>query len=267
MVEKYFIVSTGLTGTHFFGNALNTFSAITSYQEPSPDMGKEGSRYIRWKNNTFRNGRLRNYFPFYHYYYLKFKWTRKRLMPSSDSKIYVEANCCLTRIIEIVKTAFPEAKIIQVVRDPRTYIRSAIDRGWFLDNALLDDLNPYYTGEMERSEWFQMTPFERASWSWRRQNEMILSHEPELILKFKDIFKNDHTGFKCLLRFIKPKLDLPDFLELFSSKNRPTKFHILPPFPDWKEEWKKQILDSVEDFNKIYQPKINDCMAEYQEAN
>jgi len=246
MAQKFFILGTGLSGTHFLGNSLKKISNIVSYHEIHPLMAKAGARYIRLNHKTFRHARIRNYLPLEFIYRYKFKLTRLPKIPFGKDKIFVEANSALGRVIPIVRSAFPDSKIVHIIRDPRSFVRSAICRGWFMNKNLFTPLNGIYTGDFTKREWFLLTPFARASWAWLRQHRMVQENNPDLVLDFDDIFKGEHTGFLKLLNFIKPDAEIGDLETFFVRKDRPTRFKVIPSYSEWEPEWQKQIEEAVE---------------------
>ncbi len=247
MSAKSFIVSTGRTGTNFLAERLNFFDGVKAYHQPEPMMGKEASRYLRWKNHTFRKTKIRRFLPYSDWYRLKLRRTRKKLFSSGET--FVEANMKLVPLLPVVKKAFPEAFIIQIIRHPGDFASSALNKGMFTRNDCSIRLNPMDTGEMSRSDWKGLNPLQRINWYWLKCNEMIRDHNPDLLLDFSDIFEEDHRGFYKLKEIfgIKQKSDG----NIFASKINKTKVRVVPPFSEWNEELVEPLQDSLDFYNEL----------------
>lgn len=116
--KTIFILSTGRTGTNFFADYFNKHPSVTAHHEPKP------SRILRmWSNARLENRAADEEMV------AVFSAKRKRLFKSLNGSIYIESNPFIIGFAPVLKNVFKEPVIIHVVRDPRDYIRSALNHG------------------------------------------------------------------------------------------------------------------------------------------
>jgi len=117
---------------------------------------------------------------------------------------------------------------------------------------------PYLTGEMSKSEWFSWTPFEKANWYYLNINKLLDDHDPDLWVEFQSIFKGEHKGFDAILEQL-------DIFESFQNKIFDRKINksmkIIPPYNEWKNSWKEQILESLQ----WYESKLDDISMAFKD--
>jgi hypothetical protein len=113
-----FILSTGRTGTQFLAHYFDRDPRAHAVHEPSPSRG------LRFWTVAYLEGvverpamasTLRRY--------------RTGSFKNIGAPIYIESNNFLAGFAESLIDEFNEPLLIHVVRDPRTYIRSAINNG------------------------------------------------------------------------------------------------------------------------------------------
>jgi len=248
MSRKYFIVSTGRTGTKFLAKSLNSINGVKSLHEPSPQMLKESSRLIRFYDNNFRNTKIRNYIPFDKWYGFKFQRTRNKY--SKEYEVYVESNCFLWGILDFVKEKFPESRIIHIIRSPQEFIQSALSKGAHFNSwehaKHFKVICGVYNNEKEQ-EWENISPFERAAKYWLKCNRTIRDFGPDLQLNFDEIFNTPYEGFKRLLDFIgKTNFEPTELVPSPDKKVNKSKDYLLPPPENWESSW-EEICRTVKD--------------------
>lgn len=161
-----FAVSTGRTGTTFLAQAAD-------------DMGAEGSHepgpwWLRHLSNAYVSGHLD------HDRAVRVLRSRRRTVGAAGP--YLEASCLVYGLVRPLLDAFPAARVIQVVRDPRTYVRSGLAWGAYRFGGRPLNLAPYRRlappqfdpfDAAERLRWARDDQFDRLCWAWSAMNEAM----------------------------------------------------------------------------------------------
>ena len=135
---------------------------------------------------------------------------RESYYASINEPLIVESNTQWMHIIELVPKVWPQAKIIVIVRDPRTWIRSWLNKGfhqrpydparWFPPGRY----TPATVGDQEwTSRWLSFDTFGRLAWEWRyvygRLSAFAQAYSQVEIFRFEDIFSGPKTSEMCRL--------------------------------------------------------------------
>ena len=185
------ILSTGRTGTQFFETYLSESGKnILCLHEPKP------SRKFKFYSNKLLAGKHienkinNNYFDS----------RPKYLEGYADDVKYIESNNFLFGCVPALNLKQKNIKIVHIVRDPLTYVRSHINHGfwkghkrWFAKNT-----NWLENIETRRSNDPVLILLDR----WQYVNRIISEYEktnPYLLIKFEDLFlSNENNGLKSL---------------------------------------------------------------------
>ena len=237
-----FLSSTGRTGTRFFGETLSKMiDDSVSVHEPDTTRVSEPRAWIE-KMAKFGVGKML-WGQYRECYSLgKLSTTRHRGL-TNDGKarryvtdnrfeyiehfrknIYIESNHLLYGVIDLVTELFPNSKVIWIIRDPRSWVRSALSAGayhlygiWDWDSINLSIRAYNFPDDPDRNRWKKMSKFEKYCWYYARVNYRAF----ELMKKVPD--------FKIFR-----------FEDLFNRKTRDRYF--------------SEMLDYATDFNSGYQP-------------
>ncbi len=229
-----FILSTGRIGSIFIAKQLDRHPDLMVKR--SPHHRKESFRYLQWRHRAFKSVSLRQWLPFGLYYRWKLLLMRKSAM-LDPRKHYVEVNNYIFPLLPELVRAFPRAKLVHVIRDPRTFIPSALNRGWSL-NLHDPRMKPFHSGEMTRKEWKALTGIQQTAWYWLRTNEMILDAGPQTTITFESVFKGDHSGFSGILDAIGVPREFTESVE-FGRKTNITREFYIPRWEDWENGWRE----------------------------
>ncbi len=111
-----FIISSGRTATNFLAAYFNSFHGVSAVHEP------EGSRLLRLWSMAYLDEKVSET------QMQKIIYSYRKNITSKD-ELYIESSPFLLGFLESIPTVFPDAELYSVVRDPRTYVTSAINHG------------------------------------------------------------------------------------------------------------------------------------------
>jgi hypothetical protein len=244
--QSVLIISTGRTGTKFLAALLDEII-------PDADVFHEAgerSRLINILSNAYLAGLIPQSIPL---------WAWKRAISAqlqktkSEKSYYIDSNNHLYVPAVCWPALYPNLRIIHIVRDPRTYIRSHLNwsRGRlrsFIANYLTPFWQPnaYMLGEMSYIQWLRLSKYERFSWIWNYKNQFIAQVEdsktPYLCLRFEDLFESENPdkAFKQLLKFI----GVQEHDDVIGSIGAPinTSKKNIPAWTKWSDELCRSIL-------------------------
>lgn len=187
-----------------------------------------------------------------------------------NNHIYIDANNHLYNLAVKNPHLYPNLKVVHIVRDPRTYIRSHLN--WsqsrfksFLANYLIPFWQPtgYMVGEMGLGKWFKLSKIERFAWVWQYKNKFINQLEnsstPYLWIRFEDLFSLSDPGltYQKILEFIgiKNSSQVEGYFYKFINAGKPSR---LPGWMQWPDPLCRKIhlfcKDGMEQFGYGNEP-------------
>jgi hypothetical protein len=162
-----FVVSTGRTGTQFLARTFAGWGA-RSHHEPGPWWLRHLSNaHAAGAVSTARAVRLLH---------------RVRDEALAVDEPWFEASCLDHGLVGPLLEAFPEATVVQVVRHPVGYVRSAQDWGAYRFGGRPLNLLPYRRlaaphlrpwDPVERVRWVGQDQFHRLAWAWAAMNRAM----------------------------------------------------------------------------------------------
>lgn len=227
-----FIVSTGRTGTQFFGHRLSELiDSCASFHEPGTPWP---TRPLQTLRTMAQFGPLKatlgQLTPWYGSYKLSrervrgivgdddaVRWLqqmRGKLLDGVDERLYVEASGHLYGVSDLLPQAFPGCRVALVVRDPRTWIHSALRTPEYylygpLDEAFahLSIRAPDLEGDPARERWTAMDKFEKYCWFYALANRVMTdglqAHDQARTWRFEDLFASGApAAMRELLAFL-----------------------------------------------------------------
>lgn len=238
-IDKYFIVSTGRTGTKFFAHFLNQFSSVYAVHEPSPVFLRLGINYTRNKVTKL---------------YATKKIDRNRRAHCRKVKRmgvdkYIESNNRLFSLLEPLSEAFNnDFKVVHIVRDGRDYVCSGMSRNWYTEKdgsrlrAIYFSDDPYY------DQWDEMSRFEKICWEWQKKDGFIYHSVKEMdnaiTVKFEDIFKSDNfNGAYEIADYIGLPKDETDKMvdKMIDRRVNSTKDYAIPKWTEWDQKMRNKF--------------------------
>ncbi len=180
-----FILSTGRTGTQFFSRYITeSCHDMLCLHEPHP------SRRFKWYSNLYLTGRIAP--GFVARQYLK---CRKKVINRSDFARYVESSNFMFGSIPAIEKAVPELSVIHLVREPVSYIRSHLNKGFWSGIKGFTARNvPGWLEFLEPEILKSNDPVMILAARWIYVNRVIRNYReryPYLLLKFEDLFSDD----------------------------------------------------------------------------
>jgi hypothetical protein len=254
-ITSVIILSTGRTGTMFFAKLLkNLIPQADVYHEAG-----ERSRLI----NIFTHIHLSGFAPLNLPLYI---WKRvvSPDLQSCTQKYYIDSNNHIYAFVPLQPHLYPNLKVVHLVRDPRSYVRSHIN--WsrhrlksFIANYLIPFWQPnaFLMKEMSLGNWVGLSTFERFCWIWDFKNRFIGNLEdsdyPYLRVKFENFFESSEPSF--YLNKILHFMGIPELYDLdshFSHPINPNKGLSFPAWQTWSVEQCQRLQDHCGKTMKAY---------------
>jgi len=293
IIEKpcIFLTSTGRTGTQFLGhNMADMIQDCESFHEPdvlwlkrpgdwSNKLRSLISHRMTWGGfslkysirtlNVWRHmGKIRDEDAIGYLHCL-----RGNFISGIKAKIFVEANAAFNAFGDLLPKAFPNSKIIYIIRDPRDCVRSYMNFGLTSPYGPLDTRSwfpqfrlkaKYIPKDPSQRRWSRMSHFEKLCWMWNRENTFAVRCMQKTVnarvFRFEDLFNrgDNYLAFSNMLKFATL---FPSGFQAhyeFNPKALGKKVHSLAsgPFPkwsDWRETHVEQLHYHCQDLMKEFQ--------------
>lgn len=228
--DLVFVVSGGRTGTQFLGDRLS-IAIQDSFSIHDPDIlsiyvKRVAGRVRRFGLYNMTLGKITGHTGIRSIGYRlitgqidlatalrRLEATRTGYHSSISEPLVIESNSQWLYACDELAKIWPHAKLIIVIRDPRTWIRSWLNKGirWraYDPVRLLPPgrLTPEKVGDFEwAGPWQSFDTLGRLAWEWRFVYSRLLDHETRnpnaRIFKFEDLFgAQDKTAMHELVRF------------------------------------------------------------------
>lgn len=278
-----FIVSSGRTGTKFFGQVLGRLIAdAVSVHEPDTlglnlrdllgkvrrfgayhmvlgrILGRTGIRNLtrarlagRLTDTQVRRGLEKQRGPFYR---------------SLSAPLIIESHNKFYGLLDALPLQFPQHRIVCIVRDPRTFANSLLNTGYYFGSGDwvaklgFPRLSPGMIGDPAlQARWPGLSPFEKTCWYWRTVYRTIgasLSHlEHARLFRFEDLFLSEERGER--LR------ELLDFITVFPDRTFPYRFDpgvldrkVHASSPKGRLDWRQWTPEQAKAMDAICGPEM-----------
>jgi hypothetical protein len=238
------ILSTGRTGTMAVAEYFNKgFNGIRAVHEPRPSWRLRIAAHKYMAGQISREQAIR-----------AFVQAREQQIARTQQPIYAESNPFLVGLLDIMNEVFDRPKIVHIVRDPRTMVRSALNFGAHRGlKRWTAELLPYWVIRPEQMEanprqrWQEMTPLEIRAWMWGMKNEWLekgaeLYGKDYLRVRFEDIFGQNSNGLRKIADWIGVE-EKPGMVDKLLTKkvnaSRPTR---MPTWDQWTDTDRQQLM-------------------------
>lgn len=229
------LVSTGRTATKFLAELFNILfpEKVAAYHDT------RYSTFINLLTNAYLANLLPKSILTGLWYVLKGNEIERCSKP-----YFIDSNNHLYGFVVIAPELYPDLKVVHLVRDPRTYVRSHFNwsqqriQSWIANYILpFWQPNPFLMREMSWSEWQSLSKFEHFCWIWIFKNRYIQSLENTatsyLRIRFEDLIigPDPEKYLNQLLEFI----DLPTTYNVREYFDRPVNITTQRSLPGWRE--------------------------------
>lgn len=231
-MSKYiFVVSTGRTATTALADFLdNKAGEAAAFHEPSPSFARRApglvTRRHRWNERVY------------------FGMPRRRRRVSRGKRVYVEFNHHLFSALPLIRKTFPEATVIQIVRDGRTTVRSWLNKGRYTQTD--DFITPADIpgSGVAIEDWLTWSPVKKNAWTWSLVNGVIDSQAPDYRVYYEDIFDPEKNALANVLNTAAPDAFDPGTLYFPDARsvNSPRKT-AYPAFEQWTAQEQRDFWD------------------------
>ncbi len=266
-VNPIFVVSTGRTGTRFIASLLDQFCPGVEAHHTTP-----WSTLINVLGNMHLARLLSETALLRVWRHLK-----GRDFAVSEHRAFVDSNNHLYVFAAYAHQLYAHAKVVHVIRDPRTYVRSHLN--WarerpksFMANYLLPFWQPngYLLGEFALGQWLRLDSFERFCWIWDFKNRYLArlcnADLPYLLIRFEDLVEEPtrQQTLETLGEFIgAPLVSRPADLPSLPRNNTSTRR--FPHWRHWSEKQCKQLHQICGEQMSLYgyglEPEWSDAVA------
>ncbi|MFM8320035.1 MAG: hypothetical protein ACKOC5_03885 [Chloroflexota bacterium] len=231
--QPIIIVSTGRTGTVFFAGLLaDLFPNIEAFHE------RGFSHSLNILSNLYYSKLIPKSV-------LTTAWKafKSRELNECQKPYIVEANTFLYGVVATAPELYPGLRVVHLVRDPRSYVRSHINWNAHRARSYVASRfvpfwrpNPFLVGQMPLAQAVRLSEFERYCWIWDFKNRAIQQLEkssvPYLRLRFEDFFGGPapEQQFNCMLEF----MGLPPVSGVEARFRKPANEAKGDSFPAWQ---------------------------------
>ena len=168
--------------------------------------------------------------------------------------VYVESSPFLHGFVDVLPHLFDRPRVVHLVRDPRTYVRSYINFGVFRGaKGLVGRWHPFWLLKPEHYEpasgrrWARMTPVARVAWYWTAINTLLGAAEPVYRerytrVTFEALFGPDPAPVQALAGWI----GLPARAALGRLRDKPvnaSRGREVPVFDAWPATDRQALFD------------------------
>lgn len=274
-----FITSLGRTGTTFFGVRMKqVIKDCTSVDEPDIIGGHETLQVMYKKIKEFGLFRVTAGRFFTHAsmralgvarqkgklsdaeIVKSLRSARKKILNNLKTNIYLEANLQLCGLTDLLPLAFPNSRVVFIVRDPRSWVsswmnfRRAIYSSYDVRCRINGRLTPHhYEDDPYKKTWKRMSRFEKLCWAWGKENSYAIKCAERTdavnIFRFEDLFcgENSKDEMGRLLEFVSEfpngfRAEWSFHPELLRKKVNAVERNTFPEWSEWNKE-QVELLD------------------------
>lgn len=251
-----FVLSTGRSGSKFIHHILSQVESLTSYHEPPPML-------MYFSNFAYHNKNQPELLK------AMFLAARLELLLASynEQKTYIESNQCMTFFAPAIKDVFQNVRFIHLVRQPGDFIRSAVMKGWHLNDSIWESGR---VRMQDCAEWDKLNQIERLAWVWVTTNAFIKSFlecvesDKTMTVRLEDISRKEDSIIQ-ILRFLGSNNEISTDRILQLQSNKVNELHIhnneppnmkkmisYPRYTDWAEQDKELVRRMIGSHSSLY---------------
>jgi hypothetical protein len=232
-VTALFVVSTGRTGTQFLADLFGRLGARSSH-EPGPKwLRLVSNAHVAGRVSSERAARLVAH-------------VRRNEVERPGAPPWVESSCLVYGLVDPLLASFPDAHVVQVVRDPRTYVRSAMGWGAYRTGGRPLNLLPFRRlappqfgprSLRRRFGWAAEGQFERLCWAWAAMNRSMREQGSGSsrfsVVRYEDLFDPVRSGATLRSLCALAGFEVDDSTLSRLAERRINAGKKTPEIPDW----------------------------------
>jgi hypothetical protein len=216
----FFALGMGRSGTNFLARLLGDCPEAAVFHEP---IVEDLEAFVEAFKSTDAARRYLDAFRVRRMY---------DLVKDREIRVYGEVNSALRYHAPALKAAFPDAKLMHLVRDGRDVVRSVMSRHHYMPGTSGHlALEPLPSDHLY-TRWPDLSRFEKVCWLWADANRR-LSQDLGWVVKFEELI----GGYDYFRENVNKPFDLeisPDRWRLETNKPRNiTKAFSFPPWTQW----------------------------------
>lgn len=224
-----FISSTGRTGTDFFTHLFNDVVKNSwSQHEPKPAFRRRSYKFLSqepsWHDKAY------------------FKLSREWFNLGKNKDWYVETNYHLFNATNMIRSVYPDALTVHIIRDGRQVVSSWLNRYRYITN---DHITAFHLpGDPAQKEWNDWNPVQKLAWYWKTINQRAAQLQPDLYLMFENIFtadKEESAVFDILNAMPGIDYDREVVKQALGHRVNASGRNFFPKFAQWPAEWQQQF--------------------------
>ena len=229
-MRKAFITSTGRTGTDFF---TYLFSEVVknswSQHEPKPAFRRRSYAFLSREPGWYDE--------------LYFRLSREWFNLGKDKDWYVETNYHLFDATNLIRSVYPDALTIHIIRDGRQVVRSWLNRYRYISN---DHITAFHLpGDPAQELWPNWNPVQKLAWYWKTVNQRAAQLQPDLFLRFEDIFCAEESVVFQILKSM--EYEEAAVKKALTRRVNSSRHDFVPKFDNWPNEWQQQFWEIAGD--------------------
>lgn len=232
-----FFLSTGRCGTALLTQIFDRLPGVQCHHAPRPELlysERLAYEFGHCQFEAFRTAVLT---------------ARFELMADSlvRGRSYVETNYRMTFFAPHLRSLFPKAKFVHLVRHPGDFVTSAVRSRYYLGQYTdIGRIRPVHCAESEL--WPEMSHIERCAWLWNETNGFIERFkedcEPSQVMtvKAESLFRYPHATRDILAHCDIASPPLPTLERWIRRRvNSQSDFKSFPAFKNWSDAQKGEL--------------------------
>jgi hypothetical protein len=242
-ISPVFFLSTGRCGTLWFTKLMENVKEAAAFHNPSPPLVEQSKSVYecraKEKGSALLEGEL-------------FLAARENLLRQAyhHDKVYIETNNRISFLAYGILEKIPNARFIHLYRNPFSFIRSGVNRGWYSGHSKHDlgRIEPVI-GDQYYNRWVKMSQLEKIAWLWKETNQFILDFVK--VLQSEAFFtynfdENSPEKLRELFDFLDFNYKSSYDLRIGKAVNIQKKISI-PSYEKWSKEEKISVREIVEE--------------------
>lgn len=251
--EPVFFLSTGRCGTKWFSDLLAKDRDLAVFHAPLPNLAVPGK--TAWSISKTNNFDLPdNEFLLLKEIFLAGREQHLRYTAKAQKR-YVETNNYITFFAPVLAKIFPDAKFVHIVRDPVSFIRSGMDRSYYLPGNTDDVKRIVPVTDIGGKNWDSLSKYAKVAWLWKETNAFIDSFYATLpssrIMLFPFNLSNP-AGVVEVMEFIGSNISGKQVKAMLSKKKNVQRSRSCPPYSEWQQEYKEEVKLVIGDLAAKY---------------